>query len=336
MPSTATAPEPVRAPGAAGEPALLEVEHLSKQFKVGRGRMLHAVEDVSFSIPRGTTLGLVGESGCGKTTVGRTIVGLYEPDGGAVRFDGRDTASLSAAEKKALTRRMQMVYQDPYASLNPFFTVGEIIAEGLEIHHLCASAEERQERVYELLEQVGLNREHANRFPHEFSGGQRQRVGLARSLAVNPEFIVCDEAISALDVSVQAQIVNLLSDLQDEQGLTYLFIAHDLSMVRYLSDQVAVMYLGCLVEVGPSEEVYARPQHPYTRGLLAAAPVADPRRERARGTTDLMTGEVTSPVNPGPGCRFAPRCPFAGERCTHETPALKDLGSGHAAACHLL
>lgn len=315
---------------------LLVVEHLDKFFDAGRKRKLHAVEDVSFSIPRGTTLGLVGESGCGKTTVGRTIVGLYEPDGGSIRFDGQEVSELSRKNRKELTRRMQMVYQDPYASLNPFFTVGEIVAEGLEIHHLCDTAEERQERVYELLEQVGLNREHANRFPHEFSGGQRQRVGLARSLAVDPEFIVCDEAISALDVSVQAQIVNLLCDLQEERGITYLFIAHDLSMVRYISDEVAVMYLGMIMEKGPSREVYAHPAHPYTQALLTAVPVADPRTERERAGSEIISGEVSSPVDPGPGCRFAPRCPHATERCRCETPALHDLGGGHTAACHQL
>jgi oligopeptide transport system ATP-binding protein len=313
---------------------LLVVDHLKKYFKVGKNCSLHAVDDVSFSIPKGTTLGLVGESGCGKTTVGRTIIGLYEPDGGSVRFDGTDVAGLGARERRELTRRMQMVYQDPYASLNPFFTVGEIICEGLEIHNIGDSAKERMNIAYELLEQVGLRREHANRFPHEFSGGQRQRVGLARSLAVNPEFIVCDEAISALDVSVQAQIVNLLCDLQQERGLTYLFIAHDLSMVRYISDQVAVMYLGTIVEIGPAAAVYGTPAHPYTQGLLAAVPVADPRTERARQGTAIMGGEVTSPINPGPGCRFAGRCPHATERCRQETPELKDLGGGHFAACH--
>ncbi len=313
---------------------LLVVDHLKKYFKVGKNRSLHAVDDVSFSIPKGTTLGLVGESGCGKTTVGRTVIGLYEPDGGSVRFDGTDVAGLGDRERRELTRRMQMVYQDPYASLNPFFTVGEIICEGLEIHKIGDSAKERMDIAYDLLEQVGLRREHANRFPHEFSGGQRQRVGLARSLAVNPEFIVCDEAISALDVSVQAQIVNLLCDLQQERGLTYLFIAHDLSMVRYISDQVAVMYLGTIVEIGPAAAVYGTPAHPYTQGLLAAVPVADPRTERARQGTAIMGGEVTSPINPGPGCRFAGRCPHATERCRQETPELKDLGGGHFAACH--
>lgn len=313
---------------------LLVVEHLKKYFPLSRGRQLRAVDDVSFSIPRGRTLGLVGESGCGKTTVGRTLVRLYQPDGGTIRFDGRDVSRAKGAERKELTRRLQMVYQDPYASLNPFFTVGEIIMEGLEIHHIGGSKKERLEIAYGLLEKVGLHREHANRFPHEFSGGQRQRVGLARSLAVNPECIVCDEAISALDVSVQAQIVNLLCDFQRDLGLTYLFIAHDLSMVRYISDRTAVMYLGKLVEVGGSQELYDHPAHPYTQGLLRAVPVAAPRIERARKAGDMLSGEVTSPVDPGPGCRFASRCPWAGERCRREEPVLRDLGGGHCAACH--
>lgn len=315
---------------------LLAVESLKKYFPLPRGRQLRAVDGVSFSIPRGQTLGLVGESGCGKTTVGRVLVRLYQPDGGAIYFDGQDISHVKGAQQRELTRRLQMVYQDPYASLNPFFTVGEIIAEGLEIHHIGAGRRERMEIVYGLLEKVGLHREHANRFPHEFSGGQRQRVGLARSLAVNPEFIVCDEAISALDVSVQAQIVNLLCDFQRDMGLTYLFIAHDLSMVRYISDRTAVMYLGKLVELGESGELYAHPAHPYTEGLLRAVPVASPRIERARGAGDILGGEVASPIDPGPGCRFAGRCPYASARCREEEPPLKSVGGGHLAACHRL
>lgn len=319
-----------------GKEDILVVEHLKKYFPVGRGKLLHAVDDVSFSIPKGSTLGLVGESGCGKTTVGRTLVRLYEPDGGRILFGGRDISSVKGSDRKELTRRMQMVYQDPYASLNPFFTVGEIITEGLEIHKIGSGKKERMEIAYELLEKVGLHREHANRFPHEFSGGQRQRVGLARSLAVNPDFIVCDEAISALDVSVQAQIVNLLCDFQKSLGLTYLFIAHDLSMVRYISDRTAVMYLGTLVEIGDNQEVYGHPAHPYTQGLLQAVPVADPRYERENSSQAVMAGEVSSPVNPGPGCRFCSRCPRAGKRCQEEKPVLRDLGGGHLAACHNL
>lgn len=313
---------------------LLVVEHLKKYFPVGRGRILHAVDDVSFSIPRGTTLGLVGESGCGKTTVGRTLVRLYEPDGGKMIFDGKDISTVKGKDKRKLTRRMQMVYQDPYASLNPFFTVGEIITEGLEIHGIGHDKKERLDIAYDLLEKVGLHREHANRFPHEFSGGQRQRVGLARSLAVNPDFIVCDEAISALDVSVQAQIVNMLVDFQRSMGLTYLFIAHDLSMVRYISDQIAVMYLGTLVEIGSSQEVYNHPIHPYTQGLLHAVPVADPDFERSRADKDIMLGEVAGPVNPNPGCRFCTRCPHATDICRQQTPLLTDAGGGHMVACH--
>ena len=319
-----------------GNAPLVQVEHLKKYFQVGRGKVLHAVDDVTFSIPKGTTLGLVGESGCGKTTVGRTLVGLYQPDGGKITFDGQDITHLKGKEKRAITRRMQMVYQDPYASLNPFFTVGEIITEGLEIHNIGENKKERMEIAYGLLNRVGLHREHANRFPHEFSGGQRQRVGLARSLAVNPEFIVCDEAISALDVSVQAQIVNMLVDFQQSMGLTYLFIAHDLSMVRYISDQTAVMYLGQLVEIGDIHEVYDHPAHPYTQGLLQAVPVADPDYEKARAGKRVMLGEVASPINPGPGCRFCSRCPRATEVCKNETPQLKNVGGTHQVACHNL
>jgi oligopeptide transport system ATP-binding protein len=312
---------------------ILEVKNLKKYFDVGPRQVLKAVDDISFSIKRGSTLGLVGESGCGKTTVGRTLVSLYEADGGEIIFDGKDIMSANKKELKQLTRRMQMIYQDPYASLNPFFTVGEIISEGLIIHKIGANKKERMEIVYELLELVGLHREHANRFPHEFSGGQRQRVGIARSLAVEPEFIVCDEAISALDVSIQAQIVNLLVDFQDKMGLTYLFIAHDLSMVRYISDRTAVMYLGKVVELGDGDEVYSHPVHPYTQGLLSAVPIADPRRERSH-KVQLLEGEVQSPINPKPGCRFFKRCPKATGICSEVTPELIDVGSGHMAACH--
>ena len=314
---------------------IIQVTDLEKQFRVSRGKVLKAVDKVSFSIQRGQTLGLVGESGCGKTTVGRTLLRLYEPDGGTIIFDGQDISKVSRAQSKALTRKMQMIFQDPYASLNPFFTVGEIVAEGLEIHHLCANAKERQERVYALLHMVGLNKEHANRFPHEFSGGQRQRVGIARALALNPEFIVCDEPISALDVSIQAQVVNMLMKFQRELGLTYLFIAHDLSMVRHIADQTAVMYLGTMVEYGPTQEVYGHPAHPYTQGLLSAVPVADPDYEKSHQRLP-MEGEVPSPINPKPGCRFCGRCSRATDRCRAETPELRDLGGGHFAACHHL
>ena len=279
---------------------------------------------------------ITGPNGGGKSTLAKVIAGIYQPTSGQILLDGQDITHLKGKEKRAITRRMQMVYQDPYASLNPFFTVGEIITEGLEIHNIGESKKERMEIAYDLLNRVGLHREHANRFPHEFSGGQRQRVGLARSLAVNPEFIVCDEAISALDVSVQAQIVNMLVDFQQSMGLTYLFIAHDLSMVRYISDQTAVMYLGQLVEIGDIHEIYDHPAHPYTQGLLQAVPVADPDYEKARAGKRVMLGEVASPINPGPGCRFCSRCPRATEVCKNETPQLKNVGGTHQVACHNL
>ncbi len=315
------------------EKTLLEVEGLKKYFQVGKGQTLKAVDDISFQIKKGQTLGLVGESGCGKTTVGRTLLRIYEPDAGKILFDGKDISRVSKKEAKELTRRMQMVFQDPYASLNPFFTVGEIVEEGMKIHKMYHSETERMERVYELLEMVGLNKDHANRFPHEFSGGQRQRVGIARALALNPEFIVCDEPISALDVSIQAQVVNMLMKFQEEMDLTYLFIAHDLSMVRHIADQTAVMYLGTMVEYGSTRDVYEHPVHPYTRGLLSAVPVADPDYEKAHNRIP-MDGEVPSPINPKPGCRFCARCRKATAQCHEETPKLRDVGGGHMAACH--
>lgn len=314
------------------EKTLLEVEGLKKYFQVGKGQTLKAVDDISFQIKKGQTLGLVGESGCGKTTVGRTLLRIYEPDAGKILFDGKDISRVSKKEAKELTRRMQMVFQDPYASLNPFFTVGEIVEEGMKIHKMYRSETERMERVYELLEMVGLNKDHANRFPHEFSGGQRQRVGIARALALNPEFIVCDEPISALDVSIQAQVVNMLMKFQEEMDLTYLFIAHDLSMVRHIADQTAVMYLGTMVEYGSTRDVYEHPVHPYTRGLLSAVPVADPDYEKAHNRIP-MDGEVPSPINPKPGCRFCARCRKATAQCHEETPKLRDVGGGHMAAC---
>lgn len=314
------------------EKTLLEVEGLKKYFQVGKGQTLKAVDDISFQIKKGQTLGLVGESGCGKTTVGRTLLRIYEPDAGKILFDGKDISRVNKKEAKELTRRMQMVFQDPYASLNPFFTVGEIVEEGMKIHKMYHSETERMERVYELLEMVGLNKDHANRFPHEFSGGQRQRVGIARALALNPEFIVCDEPISALDVSIQAQVVNMLMKFQEEMDLTYLFIAHDLSMVRHIADQTAVMYLGTMVEYGSTRDVYEHPVHPYTRGLLSAVPVADPDYEKAHNRIP-MDGEVPSPINPKPGCRFCARCRKATAQCHEETPKLRDVGGGHMAAC---
>lgn len=317
------------------EKYLLEVEGLKKYFSLGKGRTLKAVDGVSFAIRPGETLGLVGESGCGKTTVGRTLLKLYQPDGGKILFDGEDVTRTTSKRQRQLCCDMQMIYQDPYASLNPFMTIGEIVAEGLEINKIGKNRAERTEMTHELLAMVGLQREHANRFPHEFSGGQRQRAGIARALAVNPRFVVCDEAISALDVSVQAQIINMLLDFRDKMNLTYLFIAHDLSVVRYISQRVAVMYLGKIVEIGAAEEVYAHPVHPYTSGLLAAVPVADPEFEQNK-TYTAMEGEVASPINCKPGCRFADRCPMATAQCREADPPMKQIGDDHFVACHRL
>lgn len=317
------------------EKYLLEVEGLKKYFSLGKGRTLKAVDGVSFAIRPGETLGLVGESGCGKTTVGRTLLKLYQPDGGKILFDGEDVTRTTSKRQRQLCCDMQMIYQDPYASLNPFMTIGEIVAEGLEINKIGKNRAERTEMTHELLAMVGLQREHANRFPHEFSGGQRQRAGIARALAVNPRFVVCDEAISALDVSVQAQIINMLLDFRDKMNLTYLFIAHDLSVVRYISQRVAVMYLGKIVEIGAAEEVYAHPVHPYTSGLLAAVPVADPEFEQNK-TYTAMEGEVASPINCKPGCRFADRCPMATAQCREADPPMKQVGDDHFVACHRL
>ena len=314
---------------------LLEVEGLKKYFSLGRGRILHAVDDVSFALKPGETLGLVGESGCGKTTVGRTLLKLYKPDGGKIIYQGEDITQARGKRHRELCCKMQMIYQDPYASLNPFMTIGEIVSEGLEINKIGKDRQERQLMTYDLLEMVGLTKEHANRFPHEFSGGQRQRAGIARALAVNPEFVVCDEAISALDVSVQAQIINMLMDLREKMNLTYLFIAHDLSVVRYISQRVAVMYLGKIVEIGKASEVYSHSAHPYTKGLLEAVPVADPDYEKAKLYTG-MNGEISSPINCKPGCRFANRCPMATERCRTETPEMREIGPDHSVACHML
>lgn len=312
---------------------LLDVKGLKKYFRVGRNQLLHAVDDVSFYIDQGKTLGLVGESGCGKTTVGRTIIRLYDANEGQVLFDGMDVHKLDRKGYKQFTRYMQMIYQDPYASLDPRKTVGAIIGEGLKIHNLCKSKQEYTQRIYELLEIVGLSREHASRFPHEFSGGQRQRVGIARALAVNPKFIVCDEAISALDVSIQAQVINLLVELQQKLSLTYLFIAHDLNMVRHISDDTAVMYLGKLIEKAETTELFNNPMHPYTIGLLAAAPEADPDYEKSRPHM-LMSGEVPSPINPAPSCRFSTRCPYARQKCMEKAPELINIGNNHYVACY--
>ncbi|MDF2672403.1 MAG: transporter ATPase subunit [Clostridiales bacterium] len=312
---------------------LLQVIGLKKYFNVGRKQVLKAVDDVSFNIERGKTLGLVGESGCGKTTAGRTIIKIYNADGGQVLFKGKDILNINKKEKFALAKEMQMIFQDPYASLDPRKTVGSIIGEGLDIHKLYNSKEQREKRIHELLKMVGLQKEHINRFPHEFSGGQRQRVGIARALAVEPSFIICDEAISALDVSIQAQIINLLMKLQKELGLTYLFIAHDLNMVRHISDDTAVMYLGNLVEKAETEELFSNPMHPYTNGLLAAAPEADPLYEMQRNH-NILEGEIASPINPKPGCCFCGRCGLVLDICREIRPELIEIKKGHFLACH--
>jgi oligopeptide/dipeptide ABC transporter ATP-binding protein len=322
---------------------LIQVENLKVYFPILAGLFqtvhghVRAVDDVSFEIRRGETLGLVGESGCGKTTTGRAIIRLRDATSGRVRFDGQDLSTMSRGDLRRMRRRMQIIFQDPYGSLNPRMTVGSIIAEPIETHHL-ASGNGKIERVKELLRLVGLNPNYTNRYPHEFSGGQRQRIGVARSLAVEPEFIVCDEPISALDVSIQAQVLNLLIELREQFGLTYLFIAHDLSVVRHISDRVGFMYLGKLVEIGPPSAIYESPAHPYTRALLSAVPIPDPKAERRRKRV-ILTGDVPSPANPPSGCRFHTRCWLyerlgRPENCREVEPELRIVGSDHRAACH--
>lgn len=320
---------------------LLQVENLTKYFYKPQGlfgqkkQIVKSVDHVTFDIMRNETLGLVGESGCGKTTVGRTITRLYEPTDGKIIFDGKDISHLTKKELLPYRKKMQMIFQDPYASLNARMMVMDIIREALDLHSDLKTKEEKSKRVYELLDRVGLMREHANRYPHEFSGGQRQRIGIARALAVDPEFIVCDEPISALDVSIQAQVVNMLEDLQREFGLTYLFIAHDLSMVRHISDRIGVMYLGKLVEIGPSEEIYSHHLHPYTEALLSSVPVPDPEKARAKEQI-VLQGDIPSPIDPPSGCRFRTRCPRACEQCAQAEPELKPVGNDHFVACHLV
>jgi peptide/nickel transport system ATP-binding protein/oligopeptide transport system ATP-binding protein len=315
---------------------LVQVEHLKKYFPVRSGLMqrvvaqVQAVDDVSFTIKRGETLGLVGESGCGKTTVGRTMLRLIEPTAGAAIYNGKDIFKLKSKELMSIRRDMQIIFQDPYASLDPRVPIGESVMEGLHIHHI-GTPKERTEIMLETLKKVGLETYHARRFPHEFSGGQRQRIGIARALALRPKFIVCDEPVSALDVSIQSQVLNILKDLQQEFGLTYLFIAHNLSVVEHISDRVAVMYLGKMAELADRDELYRSPLHPYTQALLSAIPVPDPKLKRKRM---ILKGDVPSPLKPPSGCRFHPRCPIAQQICSEQEPEFRELKPGHFAACH--
>lgn len=319
---------------------LLQVEHLKQYFPAGgmgkNRKFVKAVDDVSFFVNKGETLGLVGESGCGKTTTGRSILRLYEPTGGKITFDDNvilDVENKVKVDMLPYRQKMQMVFQDPYASLDPRMTVGDIVGEAIDIHKLAANKKERHDRIISMLEKVGLNSEHANRYPHEFSGGQRQRVGIARALAVNPQFIVCDEPISALDVSIQAQVVNMFEELQEQMGLTYLFIAHDLSVVKHISDRIGVMYLGKMVELADSYELVARSLHPYTKSLISAIPIADPVKARASKRI-VLQGDVPSPLNPPTGCRFRTRCPYADECCAQKEPEWREVEKGHYVACH--
>lgn len=311
---------------------LLEVRHLKKYFATPKG-MLHAVDDVNFTIERGKTLGVVGESGCGKSTTGRAILRLHEPTSGEVIFNGEDILKKNADEMRLLRREMQLIFQDPYASLDPRNTVSEIIGEPLKLQRIITDKKKRMDKVYELMETVGLAERLVNTYPHELDGGRRQRIGIARALAMEPKFIVCDEPVSALDVSIQAQILNLMQDLQEKMGLTYMFITHDLSVVHHFADDIAVMYLGQLIEKAPSGQLFDRPTHPYTQALLSAIPVPSLNKKRER---IILKGEITSPINPKPGCRFAARCPYATDRCRSEEPKLIEIEKDHFVACHLV
>ena len=316
---------------------ILETHDLKKYFKIKGGRVVKAVDGVSIQVERGKTLGLAGESGCGKSTLGRTLIRIYEPSGGAITLNGKDVSGKSTKRfRQELSRSIQMIFQDPYACLNPRMTVSQIISEGWDLNRdIHMTPAEKKERVLGLLQTVGLNKEHANRFPHEFSGGQRQRIGIARALSMHPELIICDEPISALDVSIQAQVMNLLLNLQREQQLSYIFVAHDLSMVRYISDTVAVMYLGSIMEYASNGELYGHPQHPYTKALFSAIPVANPKTEKKRNRIQLE-GEIPSPINAPKGCKFCTRCPYAKPVCHEKPPALKECAPGHLVACHLV
>ena len=316
---------------------ILKAEDLKKYFKIKGRKVVKAVDGVSIEVERGKTLGLVGESGCGKSTLGRTLIRIYEPTEGKITLNGKDISGKSTKRfRQDLARSIQMIFQDPYAFLSPRMTVSQLISEGWGLNHaIHMSAEEKRDRVIELLETVGLNEEHANRFPHEFSGGQRQRIGIARALSMSPELIICDEPISALDVSIQAQVMNLLLKLQQDKGLSYIFIAHDLSMVRYISDTVAVMYLGSIMEYATNKELYENPQHPYTKALFSAIPVANPKIEKGRSRIKLE-GEIPSPINSPKGCKFCTRCAYAKSVCFEQPPVLKECGPGHKVACHLI
>lgn len=314
------------------ETTLLQVEELKQYFPLGKNRVVKAVDGISFSIRRGETFGLVGESGCGKSTTGRSVLGITKPTSGRILYDGEDIASFTKAQRMKFKKSAQMIFQDPYACLDPRMTISSIIKEGMEVHFRY-SKKEADDRVRDLLDKVGLTEDYASRFPHELSGGQRQRIGIARALAVEPEFIVCDEPIAALDVSIQAQVVNLLMKVQEERGHAYLFISHDLSMVRHISDHIGVMYLGSLVETAVRDEIYSHPLHPYTKALFSAIPKPDPDMNWAK-TRIHLEGEVPSPINTPEGCKFCARCPHATEQCRRETPQLRDMGAGHRVACH--